>query len=177
MPADEHTQNQRSQVGLQTYDFECIGSPHGQEQSQQDEQLAMATSIDHGHDQRPNQEETDQKERPRRGKLAGGEGEKQDRDQVLHDQDANRDACVQGGHFSLFFQDLDREDRAGKAQCKREHQRSSEIQSAEHAEATEAEPVDPESEADHGDEHVQRRPRPHLRPQQALDPELQPDAE
>ena len=74
----------------------------------------MATGVQKFEQQWSEQGQAKDDERPLGGRLAGGQAHHHEGNQILHDQDSDGDASMEGPQFTLGLQHLGRQYRTGK---------------------------------------------------------------
>ena len=89
---------------------------------------------------------------------------------VLHDQDADRDAAVHGAQLAIAFEHLRREHRAREAEADGQRERQTRRRASRR-------PTECATPIDAGQHQMRDRRAPHLVAQQRLDAELQADGE
>ena len=88
-----------------------------QQEPEQNQQLIVTTGIQQFEQQRSEQGQTKDDQRPLGGRLAGGQTHHHEGNQILHDQDSDGDTPMEGSQFTLGFQHLGGQHGTGKGEC------------------------------------------------------------
>ena len=121
MAAKHDPEDQRPQITLQADRVEIARPRHQREEKPpEDQQLAMAGRFEQPvqHPPHRGQHQQQHRQRPERGVSALAQREEDDREDVLHDEDSDRDLAMKRRQVSLLVEHLDR--KHGAREGKRE---------------------------------------------------------
>ena len=135
----------------------------------------MAGEVKQFKKQRSQQEEQRQGQGPDRGCFSCRHGQKDDSNDILHDQDTHGCCSVQGVQFTAILQNLDGKDGTGKGKGKANQDRGTDRYPAQ--QRCKGKQENHTAQYRRGDQHVQAGAQPDLPAQQAFDIKLQTDGE
>src|SRR5262249_34844244 len=120
---EEHAEHERAELRAQSETGETLAAADREQRAEQHEQLAVSAIVEQPPETAARERQQQQDERERRRRLGRDEREQRDRDDVLHDQDADRDAAVHRAQLAIALEHLRREHGAREAEHQRDQQR------------------------------------------------------
>ena len=170
--------DQRAEIALHVDGLEQGITAKSQCDAVENLQLAaMPGAVQQVHEHVAHRHQQQQAQCPDRGQLAGGRSQEYHGEDVLHNEDTDRDLAVPGLVFALVFQRFHREHGAGKTQRETDQHGLADIDAGKRLYTGQAHPVQQGSEYGENDGRVQRRPRPDDRAQKRAQIEFQADGE
>jgi len=117
MPGDQHPDQQRAQLPGHAKRRETHAAEHqGKAEAGEDQQFIVAAAVEQAEQQWAQQWQAQQQHGPGRRRLAAPQGQRGQRHEILHDQDADRHATVECREFALSLEHLGRQHGARERQ-------------------------------------------------------------
>ena len=169
MVGEEGAEHQGSELPAQSERLEAVAARERETDAEQQQDLSVTGDVEQPVDEATRRQQREERDGPRRWRHALRESEHRDGDQVLHDEDPDRDTAVEGAKLALLVERLRHHHGAGEAEGAGGKQR-------DHPAG--AERVDDE-EAEHGGRYreVEERGTPDLGAHDVAQADLHPDRE
>lgn len=151
MPPYQHSDEEGSEVGLETNKLEAPGTNAKREhETAEKQEFAMARAVHDPAQYRSGRDKAgDEKDAPEAREFAGGSGQKKNGKNILHHQNTDGSFAVEGSEITVLIEGLDGEDRTGKAEGEGEENGCGPVQS----EGGESEGGDAEDEGSEDEEN------------------------
>ena len=112
----EGAEHQRSELSAQSERLEAVAAHERESDAEQQQDLPVAGDVEQPVDEAPGRQEREQRHRPRRRRRALREAEHRDGGEILHDEDPDRDAAVEGAKLAFLLERLRDHHGAGESE-------------------------------------------------------------
>ena len=177
MIGDENAQHERTEVALESDEFEQLRTAQSKQETIEDHELAMADALERDDQQWPKRKDEQDQQGPVGRPLPHRDGQKDNGSQVLDDENSDCDPAVERCRLALVFQHLHDEHRAGEAQGKGDQKRLEQVEVGKERRPECGGKIDGRCEKRHDDGHMQPGHGPYLRSGKHPKVELQADDE